>query len=219
MSVAVIIPTFNGAATIAEAVESVRRQEVEHELLVIDDGSTDDTPRILEQLAVPFLRQPNAGPAAARNLGVQETRSSFVAFLDDDDLWMPYRLRTQMRILERHAEVLATIGHSAFVACDRDGTAIGEPTEAHLFANMGAALIRREAFDRIGTFDPSLTGSEDVDWYLRLRDAGFGPLITSDLVQLVRRTGENITRGKDLRELDMHRVLKRSMERRRRSLQ
>jgi glycosyltransferase involved in cell wall biosynthesis len=219
MSVAVIIPTFNGAATIAEAVQSVRGQEVDHDILVIDDGSTDDTPRILEQLAVRFMRQPNAGPAAARNLGLQETRSTFVAFLDDDDLWMPHRLRTQMRILERHPEVLATIGHSAFVACDRDGTAIGEPTEAHLFANMGAALIRREAFDRIGTFDPSLTGSEDVDWYLRLRDAGFGPLITSDLVQLVRRTGENITRGKDLRELDMHRVLKRSMERRRRSLQ
>lgn len=219
MSVAVIIPTFNGAATIAEAVESVRRQEVDHEILVIDDGSTDDTPRLLEQLEVRSLRQPNAGPAAARNLGIQETRSTFVAFLDDDDLWMPRRLRTQMRILERHPDVLATIGHSAFVACDRNGTAIGEPTEAHLFANMGAALIHREAFDRVGVFDPSLTGSEDVDWYLRLRDAGLGPLITSDLVQLVRRTGENITRGKDLRELDMHRVLKRSMERRRRSVQ
>jgi glycosyltransferase involved in cell wall biosynthesis len=213
--VSVIVPTFNGAATIVEALQSVRAQSMPVEIIVVDDGSTDDTPSILRDLGVLAIRQENAGPAAARNTGLAHATTPLVAFIDDDDIWMPRRLQTQLAILEAHPEALATIGYSSFVACDVNGDAMGEPTEPHLFANMGAALVRREAFDRIGAFDPTLAGSEDVDWYLRLRDAGLGPLITRDLVQLVRRTGDNMTRGKDLRELDMHTVLHRSIARRR----
>jgi glycosyltransferase involved in cell wall biosynthesis len=213
--VSVVVPTFNGAGTIAEAIASVRVQSMELEIIVVNDGSTDDTSRIIAELDVIAIHQNNSGPAAARNAGLQRASAPFIAFIDDDDLWMPRRLVTQLAILEAHPEVLATIGYSSFVACDANGNSTGEPTEAHLFANMGASLVRREAFDRIGTFDPTLTGSEDVDWFLRLRDAGLGPLITRDLVQLVRRTGENMTRGKDLRELDMHTVLQRSIARRR----
>jgi glycosyltransferase involved in cell wall biosynthesis len=214
-SVSVIVPTFNGAATLADAIESIRAQAVPLEIIVIDDGSTDDTPRIAATLGVLVIRQDNAGPAAARNTGLQHATAPYIAFIDDDDVWMPRRMQTQLHVLEAHPDAHATIGSSAFVACDASGNAIGEPTEPRLFANMGASLVRREAFDRIGNFDPTLTGSEDVDWYLRLRDAGLGLVITKDLVQLVRRTGENITRGKDLRDLDMHTVLKRSIARRR----
>lgn len=213
--VSVIVPTFNGARTIGEAIASIRAQAVDVEIIVVDDGSTDDTPRVLAELGVLTVHQRNAGPAAARNAGLLCATSRLLAFLDDDDVWMPRRLQKQLVTLEAHPDVLATLGYSAFIACDVDGNAIGEPTEPHLFGNMGAALIRREAFERIGPFDPTLSGSEDIDWYLRLRDAGFPPLITRDLVQLVRRTGDNMTRGKDLRELDMHTVLQRSIARRR----
>lgn len=213
--VSVIVPTFNGAATIVDAIESIRAQSMPVEIIVVDDGSTDDTSRIVRDLGVLAIRQDNAGPAAARNTGLAHATAPFIAFIDDDDIWMPRRLQTQLAILEAHPEVMATIGYSAFVACDANGDAMGEPTEPHLFANMGASLVRAEAFARIGAFDPTLAGSEDVDWYLRLRDAGLGPLITRDLVQLVRRTGDNMTRGKDLRELDMHTVLLRSIVRRR----
>jgi glycosyltransferase involved in cell wall biosynthesis len=216
-TVSVIVPTFNGAATILDALESVRAESMDVEIIVVDDGSTDDTARILRDHGVHAIRQENAGPAAARNTGLAHATSRFVAFIDDDDLWMPRRLQTQLALLDAHPDVLATIGYSAFIACDGNGKAIGEPTEPYLFANMGAALVRREAFARIGMFDPSLAGSEDVDWYLRLRDAGLGPLISRDLVQLVRRTGDNMTRGKDLRELDMHTVLQRSIARRRKA--
>jgi glycosyltransferase involved in cell wall biosynthesis len=213
--VTAIVPTFNGAATLADAIASIRAQPVPVEIIVVDDGSTDDTPRIAANLGVLVIRQDNAGPAAARNTGLLHAQSPYIAFIDDDDLWMPRRLQTQLHVLESNPHAHATIGSSAFVACDANGNAIGEPTEPHLFANMGASLVRREAFARIGNFDPTLTGSEDVDWYLRLRDAGLGLIITKDLVQLVRRTGENMTRGKDLRDLDMHTVLKRSIARRR----
>ncbi len=214
-TVSAIVPTFNGAATIAEAIGTLRSQSIPVEIIVVDDGSTDDTPRVLAELCVLSIRQENAGPAAARNAGLLLATAPFIAFLDDDDLWMPHRLETQLEVLAAHPHALATVGYSAFVACDAHGTAIAEPTEPHLFGNMGAALIRREAFERIGNFDPLLAGSEDVDWYLRLRDAGLGPVITKDLVQVVRRTGENMTRGKDLRDLAMHTVLKRSIDRRR----
>jgi len=215
--VSVIVPTFNGAATLAEAIASIRAQSVDVEIIVVDDGSTDDTPHVIATLDVIAIRQDNAGPAAARNTGLQRTTSPFIAFIDDDDVWMPRRLTRQLAILDAHRDAYATLGYSSFVACDANGDAIGEPTEPHLFANMGASLVRREAFDRIGAFDPTLSGSEDVDWYLRLRDARLGLVITQDLVQLVRRTGENMTRGKDLRDLDMHTVLKRSIDRRRRT--
>ncbi|HEX7808304.1 MAG TPA: glycosyltransferase family A protein, partial [Thermoanaerobaculia bacterium] len=155
--VSVIIPTYNGAATIADAVLSVRAQSVPVEIIVVDDGSTDDTPRILRDLGVVAIRQENAGPAAARNTGLAHATAQFIAFVDDDDVWMPRRLDTQLAILGAHPEVFATIGYSAFVACDANGDAMGEPTEPHLFANMGAALVRAEAFERIGAFDPTLT--------------------------------------------------------------
>jgi glycosyltransferase involved in cell wall biosynthesis len=203
--VSVIIPTFNGAATLHEAISSIRAQNVSHEIIVVDDGSTDATPR-LDLGEVIRIRQDNRGPAAARNAGLTRATSPFVAFLDDDDLWLPEKLRLQVGTLEAHPEALATIGLST---CDLDA-----PRSTFFQYQLGAALMRREAFDRFGGFDARLPGSEDVDWFLRVRDGG-RLVRTEDLVQIVRRDGGNITRGKTLAELGFHKVVQRSIERRR----
>ncbi len=210
--VSVIIPTHNGSKTIAAAIASIRAQEGVHEIIVVDDGSTDETASILETFAnVIVVRQENRGPAAARNAGVLRASAPIIGFLDDDDLWCPGKLAQQLEVLATHPDALATLGHSALV---RDGdTSVPEPRFLYL---VGAVLVRREGFQRVGMFDETLQASEDVDWFLRFRDAGLEMIVTSGIVLFVRRNAENMTHGRSLHDLGIHAVMKRSLDRRRR---
>jgi glycosyltransferase involved in cell wall biosynthesis len=215
--ISVIVPTFNGAATLPAAIESIRAQNVEVEIIVVDDGSTDDTPRVIASLDVITIRQDNRGPAAARNAGLALATAPLVAFLDDDDVWLPQKLQQQLATLREHPEAAVTLGYTAFQSLDLTTGATTDVAEPHLLYHLGAALCRRETFDRIDAFDPALQSSEDVDWFLRVRDAGLGIVVTRDVVQIHRRDGANMTRGKDLRELGFLEVVKRSLDRRRAS--
>ena len=214
--VSVIVPVFNGAATLVEAIECIRAQQIEVEIIVVDDGSTDDTPQVIESLTdVVAIRQDNHGPAAARNSGLVFARAPLVAFLDDDDLWMPRKLKSQLQLLEEHPSASVVLGYTAFEGLVPETGAWTRVAEPHLLYHLGAALCRRETFDRVGTFDPALHSSEDVDWFLRVRDAGLEIIVTPEIAQIHRRNGENMTRGKDLRELGFIEVVKRSLDRRR----
>lgn len=100
--VSVIVPTYNRAALLSAAVNSVLQQTYQNiEIIVIDDGSTDDTTEVMAQYGerVRYTRRPNAGVNAARNLGLKQARGEFVALLDSDDLWAPYKLELQVRLL------------------------------------------------------------------------------------------------------------------------
>jgi glycosyltransferase involved in cell wall biosynthesis len=102
--VSIVIPTFNRAATIVRAVESVLQQTYRPlELIVVDDGSTDGTSEVLKAYgnAIVYVRQDNAGPAAARNRGIRESQGDMVAFLDSDDVWLAAKLERQVAVLER----------------------------------------------------------------------------------------------------------------------
>jgi glycosyltransferase involved in cell wall biosynthesis len=213
--VSVIVPVFNGAATLAEAIASIRAQEVPVEIIVVDDGSTDDTPRLLETLDVTAIRQDNRGPAAARNQGLLVARAPFVAFLDDDDVWLPHKLRDQLRLFGEHPEAAVVLGYTAFQSLDPATGVWSDVAEPHLLYHLGAGLFRREVFDRVGPFDAALQSSEDVDWFFRARDAGTGIVTSPRTVQIHRRNGANMTRGKDLRELGFLEAVKRSLDRRR----
>jgi glycosyltransferase involved in cell wall biosynthesis len=214
--ISVIVPVFNGAATLGEAIESIRAQEAQVEIIVVDDGSTDDTAHVIETLTdIVAIRQDNLGPAAARNSGLVFARAPLVAFLDDDDLWMPHKLRHHLQLFEQHPDAAIILGHTAFQGLDPETGAWNRVAEPHLLYHLGAALCRREVFDRIGTFDPALRSSEDVDWFLRVRDAGLEIVVTPEIAQIHRRNGQNMTRGKDLRELGFIEVVKRSLDRRR----
>jgi glycosyltransferase involved in cell wall biosynthesis len=214
--VSVIVPVFNGAATLLDAIESIRAQEVSTEIIVVDDGSTDDTPRILDTLHdVIVIRQENRGPAAARNRGLLVASAPFIAFVDDDDVWLPRRLTPQLRLLDEHPDAAIVLGRTAFHALD-PGLGVWVPfDEPRLLYHLGAVLCRRELFDHVGMLDPALPSSEDVDWFLRVRDAGHTILSMPDVVQIHRRNGANMTRGKDLRQLGFLEVVKRSLDRRR----
>lgn len=181
--VSVIIPTYNRAQLIRETLSSVFAQTFrDFEVIVIDDGSTDDTLDVLNEYSngIELYRISHSGQAAARNIGLQRSSSEYVAFLDSDDIW-------DVRFLEAMTRVLGNSPGAGFAFCDY-GTfdergIIREsflPTEhkirGDIFARLlqvnfictGALLIRRTCFDEIGGFDPQLPVVEDWDLWLRL---------------------------------------------------
>jgi glycosyltransferase involved in cell wall biosynthesis len=108
-SVSVIIPTYNRAHSIGEAIKSVLEQDIENcriEIIVIDDGSTDCTRDIVTELGpnIRYIYQENGGAGAARNRGIKEATGDWIAFLDSDDRWLPYKLSLQFKILEAFPE-------------------------------------------------------------------------------------------------------------------
>src|SRR4051794_36269759 len=114
--VSVVIPAFNRAFILPEALDSVLAQTFkDFELIVVDDGSTDDTEEVLrpyvERRGVRFLPQANQGPAAARNRGIEAARGKYVAFLDSDDLWLPIKLSVQIPRMEAHPEAVMSYGN------------------------------------------------------------------------------------------------------------
>src|SRR5664280_1650862 len=112
--VSVVIPTYNRLAYLREALDSVLAQtRAADEILVVDDGSTDGTEAAISALPAPvrYLRQQNAGPAAARNHGLREAKGDWIAFLDSDDLWVPEKLEAQMDFLERNPAVELLFAH------------------------------------------------------------------------------------------------------------
>lgn len=180
-TVSVIIPTYNRAQMLREALASVRRQTVQDlEALVIDDGSSDDTAAVAKAFAplVTYLRQDNGGVAAARNLGIRRATAPLVAFLDSDDLWLPHKLERQLAFLRRHPAVGLLYARMWSYHVDRPSERNLEPrTVAHSFDELlngpntittSTVIVRRECFDVVGVFDPSLPTVEDHELWLRI---------------------------------------------------
>lgn len=184
--VTVIIPTHNRAESLRKALDSVYAQEAagaqfEMEIIVVDDASTDATPDLLLQYpAVRFIRlETNRGASAARNIGIKAGRGAYVAFLDDDDLWLPHKLRRQLAVLEAHHEVGVAYSPCVIRFPDQtqalsadDDAPTGSIFSALLLGNPCGSpicvLVRREAFETVGYFDESLPTAEDYDLFLRL---------------------------------------------------
>jgi len=180
----VIIPSYNAAPLVVQAVESVLAQtHAAHEILVIDDGSTDDTAACLEpyQDRIRYLHQSNAGVAAARNRGLAEATGDWIAFLDADDVWHPSKLARQARVIAEHPQVglLATLcydwpaaGHPELPSGSDHKIAI-VPFESLVVRNQivtSSVVARREVIDQVGGFDPRMQGPEDYDLWLRVAE-------------------------------------------------
>ena len=182
--VSVIIPTYRHAHLVSQTLESVFAQSfTDHEIIVVNDGSPDDTHQRLQPLIdarrIRYLEQPNQGQAHARNRGAAEARGEFLAFLDDDDLWPPDKLEWQVRWLEEK-RCDAVIGNLAYLGGQGfipDWPAEGQVLDFHSFflgnpiVSPGQALIRRETFQRVGPWDERYRGSDDLDFWFRLARA------------------------------------------------
>jgi glycosyltransferase involved in cell wall biosynthesis len=187
-AVSVVIPTRDRRATLGRALASVAAQGFrDFEVIVVDDGSRDDTTDWLRahHPAATVLALPTArGAAGARNAGLARARAPIVAFLDDDDVWEPSYLATQVAALAAHPDVvLCSTGH---VEIDRHGR-VFRPDAPPLFDDADPAVrllaecpihtlsvvaCRRTAFERVGPFDESLAIVHDLDWYVRCAAAG-----------------------------------------------
>jgi glycosyltransferase involved in cell wall biosynthesis len=189
--VSVILPAYNAQDHIAQAVASVLSQDHTHlELLVVDDGSTDDTVNhpALQDPRIRVLRQQNAGPASARNLGLAQARGELIAFIDADDLWLPGKLSLQVGYLQAHPDISIVFGGfqrwlaSADKRFDVPPCPPIKPTSHALAQPSGwiytdllldsvvhiiTALVRRSVFDTVGVFDTQLPTGEDYDFWLR----------------------------------------------------
>lgn len=182
--VSVIVPTYNRAEFLENALRSVLGQSfTDFELIVVDDGGSDHTAALVESLnaaSVRYLRHDRRrGSAAARNTGLLDARGEFVAFLDDDDEWYPEKLLRQMEALEASPPEVGAVYTGAFsverdsrrIVAQRVPTARGDLREALRGGNcLGGAssmLMRRSCFDRIGLFDERLASFEDYDLWIR----------------------------------------------------
>ena len=182
-AVSVIIPTYRHAHTVLETLDSVFAQTfINHEIIVVNDGSPDDTAERLRPLVeagrIRYIEQANAGQANARNRGLAEARGEFIAFLDDDDLWPPDKLEWQVAWLQedQNAGVIGG-GHMDIAA---SGVSVSEPPliagdlsfermlEGNPFVSPGQTLIRKTLLRAIGGYDPGIWGVDDYDLWLRL---------------------------------------------------
>ncbi|MHC4268497.1 MAG: glycosyltransferase family 2 protein [Planctomycetota bacterium] len=222
-SVSVIIPVYNGETYLVEAVESIHRQNYEPiEIIIVDDGSTDKTSQIVKNIKgnVNYVYQKNRGPAAARNRGIQLAKSQFLAFLDADDLWPENKLQMQFEHLEKDSFVKIVMGHIQ-LQCLRLLEGNNKRYHFEKFANpfftfsFGAGLFRKSVFSKVGLLDESLRYSEDVDWFLRAKEAGTSMITLSQTTLLYRIHEKNMIRKKDIRNRGMLVALKKSINRKR----
>lgn len=216
-TVSVIIPTFNRAHLVTEAVDSVLCQSyTDFELLVVDDGSTDDT---VDRLAgyegrIRLYRQKNRGPSAARNAGIRHAQGQYICFLDSDDLWLKDKLRAQMDLVAQNLQVKVCYTEEVWI---RRGVRVN-PKKKHrkysgwilekmlplCLVSPSSVLIAREVFDRVGLFDESLPACEDYDLWLRI--GLHYPIVLIDQPLIIKRGGHADQLSRKLWGLDRYRV-------------
>jgi len=207
------MPVFNGARWLPESLGSIVRQGLPGlEVIVVDDGSTEEIESVVRAHcpAAGYFRQANRGPAAARNAGVSRARGACVAFLDQDDTWPDGSLAARLRALADDPAALFVLGRTRFVA------APGAP-EPWVATNLGAGLYRRELFERVGLLNERCGLTEDVEWFLRMREAGVPYVTLAEVTLHYRRGTGGITHGRSWGETEVLATLRASLARRRAS--
>ena len=181
MKISVVIPTYNRAYRLAAAVDSVLDQTLPaHEVIVVDDGSTDDTRQLLQQRypQITCISQPNHGVSHARNTAIRAASGDWIALLDSDDCWQPQKLERQAEALKNSSGYSLCHGDEIWI---RNGRRVN-PMKKHAkyggyiylqclprcVISPSAAIIRRSVLDETGLFDETLPACEDYDLWLRL---------------------------------------------------
>jgi glycosyltransferase involved in cell wall biosynthesis len=179
--VSVVIPTYNYGRFIAGAVESVLAQTYQdREIIVIDDGSTDDTQARVEPYTdrIRYIRQQNQGCSAARNTGIQAAKGDWLAFLDADDLWHPRKLEIQMAYLARHPDIALLAADNLMdlsegwpaIGVNLDPPAVAVRLEDIVIRSRfvpSSVVARKDCFHKLGLFDAALRSAEDRDMWIR----------------------------------------------------
>ena len=197
-----IVPVYNGEHFLAEALDSVLAQShPPMEIIVIDDGSTDGTPEVVARYRehVRYHRQENAGPAAARNAGLDIARGELIAFHDADDLWHPEKLALQLARFRERPDLEISIGHVKnfwMPELRHEEERLGDdplkhPLPGYVFQAM---LARASVFESVGRLDSTIHGAEDADWFSRALTGGIALELLPDVVVYRRFHSMNMSR-------------------------
>jgi glycosyltransferase involved in cell wall biosynthesis len=216
--VSVIIVTYNYGHFLGEAMQSVLDQTFQDwEVIVVDDGSTDNTREVVEAFGDPrihYVYQENQGNPAARNTALRLVKGEYIAFLDADDVWFPEKLQKQVAQLDGLAPTVGLVYGDVYLFNHDDGAIIGRflqgrrPPTGRVFGQLlepdgwfisdTASLIRREVFDRIGLYDQNLLTYEDWEMWVRIASAYEVEALDEPLARC-RRHGSNL--GKRVEEM------------------
>ncbi len=221
--VSCIVPVFNGERYLAEALDSILAQTWRPlEVIVVDDGSTDGSAAVVAKYGaqVSYVYQANAGPAAARNRGLDAARGEFIAFLDADDLWHKEKLARQMARFEARPELDLCNAHMENFWTPDMKRENDRPSDIGLAKPQPgvtqAIVARRALFDRIGPFDTTLKHRDAMEWLIRAVDAGAVVETLPDVLVFRRIHRDNLSwrRGDDDRD-ELLRSVKATLDRRR----
>jgi glycosyltransferase involved in cell wall biosynthesis len=224
-TVSVVITTYNYGEFIVGAIESVLGQtHPADEVLVVDDGSTDETPSLVapyvERGVVRYIQQDNQGPSVARNTGIAASSGELLAFLDADDTWMPEKLERQIAWLAKHPGASMVSGSMIWWHVPRNERKVvpfasmppsrmrREVSVRNVVGNPSMALIRRSAIDKAGPYDPALRWGQDWEIFIRLSrvgEIGFIP----DPVIVYRWHRSNLSHDRRLEQLAMNHSISR----------
>jgi len=196
--ISIIIPTYNYAQYICEAIESVLNQTYkDFEIIVVDDGSTDNTKEVIKPYLnkIKYIYQQNSGPSSARNRGIKEAKGEYIAFLDADDIWLAQKLELQIKFMEKEKEV--GLIFSDMILFNEKGIIKNSFLKEKLFFNKlsikplsstekviydnvfnallqenfiptNTVIVKKECFNKVGFFDETLFSVEDRDMWLRI---------------------------------------------------
>jgi len=198
--VSVVIPTFNCAQFIIEAIESVLNQTYKnYEIIVVNDGSTDNTEEVLSSYLkkIKYIRQENGGPSKARNNGINNSKGEYIAFLDADDIWLPTKLKYQLDFFEKCSDISVVISNFFYFGEETLKSATGFERRPHIwnipyygvekgynifkrnifqdiimetFIHTSTVIVRKSCFKKVGPFDERIL-AEDWQMWLRLAKA------------------------------------------------
>lgn len=219
--VSVIIPVHNGARYLRAALESVFAQTYRpFEVIVVDDGSVDDSGVIAQGFHdVRHIHQANQGVAAARNHGIEAARGEFLAFLDQDDLWTPDKIKLQMAHLLSNPEIGYTLTQQQFFL--DPGASFPAWFRKELFSSvhtgwsLNTLVVRRTAFEKVGNFATGYSAASDSDWFFRAKAAGLSMAVVPELLLLKRIHGANESAHAKEVLSELLKVVKSSLDRQR----
>jgi glycosyltransferase involved in cell wall biosynthesis len=220
-SIRVISPVYNCDRYLAEAIQSILEQTYPvHEIIVVDDGSTDESVAIAYQFSqVKLLTQPNQGEAAARNLGVNYATGDFIAFLDADDRWLPHKLAQQIQVFSADASIDIIFTHmQQFISPELEQSIQAKlycPAEPMVGKLATTTAIRRSSLQQIGKFNSQLKIGTFIDWLARAQEANLGMATLPET--LAERRIHTTNMGIQLRDFrqDYIKLVKASLDRRR----
>tara|TARA_B100000315_G_scaffold258768_1_gene312067 strand:- start:2921 stop:3604 length:684 start_codon:yes stop_codon:yes gene_type:complete len=195
-----VVPCFNGEAFLAEALQSALEQTHRHmEVIVVDDGSVDasaDVARQFSDAGVRLLQQSNGGAASARNLGVENARGAYIAFLDADDLWLPDKVERQLRVLAENRKLgqCMTLMQNFWIEALAHEAKANPALEQPQPGPGSSFLAHRQVFEEVGLLNPTLCDRDIQEWTMRARLHGWNTHLIEDVMARRRIHGNNLSR-------------------------